>query len=67
MHDKETKRNANVIEPSLCLAVFAPGRTLYVQAVILRNLILTLKYHIILTRLYMRGHYNSYLVSNERR
>ena len=40
-----------IIEPSLCLAVAAPGRTLYVQAVILRNLILTLKFHIVLARL----------------
>ena len=29
MHDKGTKRNANVNEPSLCLADAAPGRTLY--------------------------------------
>ena len=37
--------------PSLCLAVAALGRTLYVQAVILRNLMLTLKFHIVLARL----------------
>ena len=53
MHDKETKRNANVNEPSLCLglAFAAPGLTLYVQAAILRNLILTLIFHIVLARL----------------
>ena len=45
MHDSETKRNCLTI---LSLAISAPGRTLYVQAVILRNLILTLKFHIVL-------------------
>ena len=51
MHAKGTKRNANVNEPSLCLAVAAPGSPLNVQAVILRNLILTLKFHVVLARL----------------
>ena len=50
---KKQSKNANVNEPSLCLAVAALDCTLYVQAVILRNLILTLRFHIVLARLCM--------------
>ena len=51
MKKKQSERLMFNNEPSLCLVVSAPGRTLYVQAVILRNLILTLKLHIDLARL----------------
>ena len=68
MHDKGTKRNVHANEPSLCYAVVALGRTLYVQTVTIYSAQPDFDIDILnCSCSVMRGHYNSILVSNERR
>ena len=65
MHDKGTKRNANANELGRCCT---PGRTLYVQTVTINSAQPDFDIEISnCSCSVMRGHYNSILVSNERR